>query len=406
MHFDIHFKRDMAEKIESIVADIQHWNIDDSSAKDEIAELASRIVCFDHCATPDRPFLIAGADGSGDCPCVQYGDSVVYLVTASSRLYEATVGPLSELPAKLGSISELLWLPEDKEKAREQFLKVFSALVGAPLEDVCRESDYYEIAKRSGKSVASPADLLDTLIFPPAHESANIGIQLYSTAEAGALIRLMESIDKSQFADRPVYILEDTTLALPMVSAKSTLFFEIAKRYACEYARKHGFVYMTLSKSHNLPHMDLIEDEVLKKNPTGEHWFFRIPSKSTGETKPEFLGTRTIPPIGAVSYIFKLHHTTQPMRLDMSLKFWQQNIQCEDKEEQLRRETQIFRDLDFASHDQRCYGYPYPIKACHDIASLTDDERVALRKQIIDEAVKAGLKRKNFIDPSIQTGHR
>ena len=406
MHFDIHFRSDVVEKIKSVVTDIQDWNINDTSAEDEIAALSDQIVCFDHCAAPDRPFLIAGADGSGDFPCVQYGDSVVYLVTAMSRLYEASAGPMSELPVTADDVVDFLWLPEDKAKARTQFLTTFSTLMGAPLEDICQESDYYEYAKRSGKSVASPVDLLDTLILPGAHDSTNIGIQLYSTAEAGALVRLMRSIDKSQFAGKPIYILEDTTLALPMISSKSTLFFEIAKRYACEYARTHGFLYMTLSKSHNMPHMDLIEDEILKKNPTGEHWFLRVPARSLGETKPEFLGTRTIPPVGSVSYIFKFHRTTQPMRLDMSLKFWQQFIQSEDKEEQRRREIQIFRDLDFAPHDQRCSGYPYPIKACHDVASLTDDERVALRKQIVDEAVKAGLKRKNFVDPSIQTGHK
>ena len=71
-----------------------------------------------------------------------------------------------------------------------------------------------------------------------------------------------------------------------------------------------------------------------------------------------------------------------------------------------KHEIQLFRDLDFASHDQRCYGYPYPIKACHDMASLTNAERIALRKQIIDAAIEKGLKRKNFIDPSIQTGHK
>lgn len=406
MHFDIHFRSDVAEKIKSVVTEIQDWNINDSSAKDEIAQLADRVVCFDHCVMPDRPFLIAGADGSGDFPCVQYGDSVVYLITTMSRLYEATNGPLTELPVAADDIVDFLWLPEDKAKARAQFLQTFSTLMGKPLEEICQGSDYYEYAKRSGKSVSSPVDLLDTLILPGAHEANNVGIQLYSTAEAGALIRLMKSIGPEQQRGRPVYILEDTTLALPMVTAKSTLFFEIAKRYACEYARKQGFLYMTLSKSHNMPHMDLIEDEVARRNPTGEHWFFRVPAASLGEIKPEFLGTRTIPPVGAVSYIFKFHRTTQPMRLDMSVKYWQQFIFCEDKEEQLRREVQIFRDLDFASHDQRCYGYPYPIKACHDSASMTDDERVVMRNQIIDEAVKAGLKRKNFIDPSIQTGHR
>ena len=268
MRFDIHFRSDVAEKMKGVVTEIRDWNIGDTAAKDEIASLSDRIVCFRHCAAPDRPFLIAGADGSGDFPCVRYGDSVVYLVTAMSRLYEADTGPMSELPVTAEDVVEFLWLPEDKKKARTQFLTAFSALMDTSPEEVCRGSDYYEYAKQSGKGVSSPADLLDTLILPGAHDSANIGIQLYSTAEVGALVRLMKSMDTSRFPGRPVYVLEDTTLALPMVAAGRTLFFEIAKRYACEYARNRGFFYMALSKSHNMPCMDLIEDEIRKRNPT------------------------------------------------------------------------------------------------------------------------------------------
>ncbi len=406
MHFDIHFRPDVIDKIKYVVDDIHTWNLNDTTAEDEISELTKHVVAFDHCVRPDHEYLIAGADGSGDFPCVAYGDSVVYLVTAMSRLYEASEGPLTEIPVSADDVVDFLWLPEDKAKARSQFLNAFANLVDDTLENICQKSDYFELAKKRGKSVSSPEDLIDTLILPESHDANNISIQMYTTAEVGALVRLMKSIKKSGKPDKPIYILEDTTLALPMVTAKRTLFFEIAKRYACEYARENGFTYLALSKSHNMPHMDLIEDEIAKTVPSREHWFVRIPSKATGDNKPSFLGSRTIPPVGAVSYIFKLHNTTLPMRLDMSLKYWQQNIFSEDKDEQQRREIQLFRDLDFASHDQRCYGYPYPIKACHDMASMTCDERIAMRNQIIDEAVKAGLKRKNFTDPSILTGHK
>ncbi len=94
------------------------------------------------------------------------------------------------------------------------------------------------------------------------------------------------------------------------------------------------------------------------------------------------------------------------MRLDIDINHWKKTIWSEDSEVMLGRERQLFRDLDFASHDQRCYGYPYPVKASHDLASLTDAERVSIRKQVIDRAVEAGLKRKNFVDPSVTTGHK
>ncbi len=406
MRFDIHFRRDVVDKIKDVVSDIHDWNDDDSEAVRDLDELKAYVQVFDHCAIPDRPFLIGGADGSGDFPCVRYGDSVVYLVTATARYYKAAgFGGLTEQNATGGDIVDFLWLPEDKVKAKYQFRQFFSGLIGEPLETICQESDYYQLTKAHGGGVPSPVDLIDTLILPPSHEANNIGIQLLSTAEAGSLIRLMRSLDAANVEKEPIYILEDTTLALPMVTSKSTLFFEIAKRYACKIARDKGIAYLTISKSHNMPHMDLIEDMVKEFAPDGEHWFIRIPGKQTGEQKPALLGTRSIPPVGAVTYLFKFHKTTQPMRLDMDLEYWYSHIWSEDQDEMRAREKQLFRDLDFASHDQRCYGYPYPIKACHDMASLTNEERVALRKQIINEAVKAGVKRKNFVDPSIQTGH-
>ncbi len=405
MHFDIHLRTDVVEKIKDVVEDIHTWNINDRPSSNEIEKFTELVQGFDHCPVPDHPFLIGGADGSGDFPCVTYGDSVVYLVTATSRLYSAIPAGLTEKDVSNNDVVDFLWLPEDKAKARTQYLNFFSKLIGESLEHICEDSDYYQLSKRHGVSISSPLDLIDTFITPPAHEADNIGIQLLNTAESGVLIRLMRAFDTSRNRETPIYLLEDSTMALPLVTSKSTLFFEVAKRYACKVGRDTGIIYMAISKSHNMPHMDLIEDMIKTKISTGEHWFLRLPVEQVGEKRPDFFGTRTLPPVGAVTYLFKFHKTTQPMRLDMDFKFWKDNIWSDDKDVMSIREKQIFRDLDFASHDQRCYGYPYPIKACHDMASLTKEERVALRKQIIDEAVKAGLKRKNFVDPSILTGH-
>lgn len=405
MHYDIHFRSDVVDKIKNVVDDIHAWNDEDNTSPNEIEKLSEFVQVFEHCPVPDRPFLVAGADGSGDFPCVTYGDSVVYLVTAMSRLYAASPSGLVERKVSSNDIVDFLWLPEDKEKAKKQYQKFFAQLIGESLETVCQDSDYYHLTKIYGGGVPSPVDLIETLILPSAHDSSNISIQLLNTAESGALIRLMRTIDSTNVKKEPIYLLEDTTMALPLVSSKKTLFFEIAKRYACKIGRDLGITYMTISKSHNMPHMDLIEDMIRKKAPTGEHWFMRMPVRKVGESKPTFLGTRMVPPPGAVTYLFKFHKTTQPMRLDIDFEFWANNIWSDNKEIMSSREKQIFRDLDFASHDQRCYGYPYPIKACHDMVSLTQAERVALRKQFIDEAVKAGLKRKNFVDPSILTGH-
>ena len=180
-------------------------------------------------------------------------------------------------------------------------------------------------------------------------------------------------------------------MALPLFSTDKALFFEIAKRYVCEYARIHGFRYLTLTKTHNIPYMGQIECEIQKRLHTNAHWFLRMPAEAPGKSKFGFLGTRTIPPVGTVSYVVKFTSSTSPMRLDMSFGAWQQLVFCDDQEEQLRRERQLFRDLDFATHDRRCYGYPYPLKAARDKAVLTDKEREVLRRILVNEAARAGL---------------
>jgi NurA-like 5'-3' nuclease len=65
----------------------------------------------------------------------------------------------------------------------------------------------------------------------------------------------------------------------------------------------------------------------------------------------------------------------------------------------------MFRDLDYCGHDQRAYGYPYPIKACHDRVRLSEEERRALKNIIIETAISIGLPTHTFRDVSMATGH-
>ncbi len=88
------------------------------------------------------------------------------------------------------------------------------------------------------------------------------------------------------------------------------------------------------------------------------------------------------------------------MRLDMDRAWWEKHYQGDKK-----AELKVFQEIDYCGHDQRAYGYPFPIKACHDRTRLSMAERVVLRKQIIDAAVSKGMKRSLFKDASTATGH-
>ena len=112
-----------------------------------------------------------------------------------------------------------------------------------------------------------------------------------------------------------------------------------------------------------------------------------------------------LPPPGAVTYLFRLHRKVAILRLDLDRRHWLARVRGMSATETVENERRLFGQLDYISHDQRSFGYPYPIKAGHNRASMTDLERVALRKQIVDAAVAAGIHRSLFRDASMSTGH-
>jgi hypothetical protein len=59
-------------------------------------------------------------------------------------------------------------------------------------------------------------------------------------------------------------------------------------------------------------------------------------------------------------------------------------------------EQKMLDRMDYACHDQRCSGCPYPLRAARDRATLTSPERMTLRKQIVEAGLLAGSKRSLF----------
>ncbi len=162
----------------------------------------------------------------------------------------------------------------------------------------------------------------------------------------------------------------------------------------------------TLSKSHGLPSMDLLEalasqEEESEATQTAEHWYLRLPVEGVDDWDVKsVIEDRQIPPVGAVTYLFRLHKNTPVMRLDMDRDWWEEQIQGNSEAEQ-----KLFSELDYCGHDLRAYGYPFPIKACHDQTRLSRAERLIMKKQIIDASVANGMKRSLFKDVSMATGH-
>lgn len=404
MHFDLHLGKTVQEQLSQLVDKMKGWEEStEKLASSEVEQIVERLNSFPH--TTRRPNLhIAGVDGSGDFPSLSYADSFIYFTVAQATIYSSDeLHGLKEIAPIQPPIINFAWIPEDPEARKVAFDEAFAALAGMPVEKVIEQSDFRLLSP--GKAIPTSV-FCDGLIRPHAADSGNIGIQLRSSGELAAALHLIQNAAKLD------YLLIDGTLSLPFIGKGGTsLFHEHLKRLCCVKATEKRIGLFALSKSHGLPSIELIEQIVRQKlgiadSQTAEHWFLRLPVPKRDEWEFSLAEGRFIPPASTVSYLVRFHKRSPLMRLDMDKHYWDKVIVGENDSETQANEQKIFADLDYSCHDQRCYGYPYPIKAGHDRASMTKQERLALRKQIIDKAVSAGMKRSLFQDVSVATGHK
>lgn len=401
-----HLRVEVRDRLTQLAAQMRDWQESPILSDRERSNILAAIQPFRHTVTADS-FSVAGVDGSGDYPSLTYADSFIYITVAQGTVYQSDpTSGLREIPPQLAPPPEFTWLPGDESKCREEWINAFERLAGRSISNVIEHSDYRELkAAASGRSTPV-SRLCRDLICPHASDSGNIGIQLRTTAEMGVALQLIES------EARPRFVLVDTTFSLPLVTRKdASLFYEHLKRLCCVEARRRGIGFFAVSKSHSLPAMELLEDLAREKiglpgGTPAEHWYMRIPWKTQDGWELTQAQDRQLPPHGAVSYLVRFHRNVPVLRIDMDLEFWRTRVYRGDENETRSNEAWIFEHLDYASHDQRAYGYPYPLKSGHDRASLTRTERASFRRQIIDAAVAAGMRRAVFRDASMATGHR
>ncbi len=402
MRFDLHLRQDLKTKVDDLARRMSEWEEKPPLGDEDRRRLREAIVPFNH-TTSGEDFSVGGVDGTGDFPSVSYADSFVHVAVAQGVLYATdALSGLREVEA-LAPVVEMVWLPEEEARRRKGLDDAFAALAGRPVQDVIATSDYRVLKAKYARAAQPVEELEERLIRPHASDMANLGIQLRSTAELGAALRLIGL--------RPKYVLVDGTLSLPLVTRSGeSLFFEHLKRLCCVSALEQDVGFLALSKSHGVRSVEMLEElaaEKLGLPPGGrpEHWYLRIPTPEEDGWETPLVEGRTLPPVAAMTYLVRLHRSTPVLRLDMALAWWRRHLRGTNDVETRRLEQQLFQDLDRCSHDQRCYGYPYPIKAGHDRASLSEPERVALRKQIVDAAVRAGMKPSLFRSASKATRH-
>jgi len=373
------------------------WDQRQPPSRELHQRLVDAIEPFDH--TVRSPgLLVGGVDGSGDFPAIAYADSFVYATVASATLYQAdSVHGLKEVEKDLQPLIEFTWLTTSEHQRSTSLLDTFERLAGFPVDEILAGSDYSLLGHERRWSIS---EMRSGLIVPPAHDAGNVGIQLRTTAELGAALRLIEAVPEGAI------VLADGTMSLPFVNRdKQSLFFEHLRRFCCVRARSRSVRFAALSKSHGLPSGVRLEEAAREKcgAKEPEHWFLRLPDSDTDGWSLWPPDGPRVPPVGAVSFLVRFHRSTPIMRLDLDARFWDDNMGGGGDRQAVQR---FFGSLDYASHDQRCFGYPYPIKAAHDRGSLTEQERAVLRQQLVESAVHAGMRRASFRDPSQLTGHR
>jgi hypothetical protein len=404
MRFDLNLREVVKRQITEAAEEMKAWSTDPTLREKEREAIGQRIHFFEH-AKKRGDMRYGGVDGSGDFPALTYADCAVYFTVAQGVIYESTNETgLKELPVLSDPVVHVTWIPEDETKRIEVLLAAFACLAGRDVKEVIAKSDYIKLRATYGRKAVTVDELFNGLILPHPTDAGNLGIQLRTSAEMGAALRLICS------DQRPNYVLVDTTMSLPLVTQSGSLFFEHLKRLCCVEATQRGVGFFALSKSHGLPSVEQVDALVREKaaamgNAHAEHWFIRLPIPVIDAWSFPLPDGKRVPPYGSVSYLVRFHRNTPIMRFDVDINYWQQYLRGADDAVTSANEARVFSDLDYASHDQRAFGYPYPIKACHDRTSMKMAERVVLRKQIVDAAVGAGMKRTLFKDVSIATGH-
>ena len=402
MPIDFAVRQVARDQITAMAQDMASWEHASRISEAEQQSIRERIVQYE--PTLDLAgTLYYGTDGTGDYPVLGYADSFVYATKAQCVQYQANGRQgLKQIAPAIPPVFNAAWIPEAPKSLRhERFDSTMAAMAAMRLATVIDESDYADIKYSVIGKRYSTTETIANLIRPHAHDSGNIGIQFRSVGELAALARVMNDHRGGDLA------LMDGTLSLPMVTRDQlSLFHEHLKRWCCVKSRHLGIALVWLSKSHGLPGIDTIENLAAEAcgQPRPSHWFIRLPLDAQ-DWCLEVVDQRNLPPPGAVTYLWRTHPGMPVFRVDLDRAYWENEIQGAGEKDTRTKEVSLFQKLDYASHDMRCHGYPYPIKAAHDEAHWTKQDRLGLRKQIIDAAVAAGMKRSAFTNVSQQTGH-
>jgi hypothetical protein len=353
----------------------------------DLEKLCGGLTRFKHCRDLQEDFVVAGVDGSGEYPILQQDDVFMHFAVSAGAIFKTCFNRQHKLSAQTvdGTMfTGLITLRDYGDGVEAGYRSYLQDLVGLNLADLRDESDYCAaFSNQGGKSIRPENVTWNRMAFSLASQVGTHAYLIRSMAELGMGIRCL--------AAKPKYLLLDTSLVYFLLG-KTIYLPEILKRYLICRANAQSTGVLGLCKSHNIPNGDLLGRWATERYGAKNHWFLRLPSEELGEKRPVFLRDLEVPPKLGVSYLFKFHEMSFPMRLDVDAGWWKEHIGGHE-----RKERRLFEELDYTCHDVRGYGYPYPLHSAHRRSSLTRQERKAVRDILLQQARKEGILRGAFM---------
>lgn len=362
----------------------------------------------------DEDFLVGAVDGSGVAPLLQYEDVLVHLVTANLSLYATNsqegeplkgvrIVNVPPLPDD-GRLTEAFWIAMDERQKEEHFLKYikrvykiddgdsilypyFSEIKGEPITSIRDLQRYSKLSRITSVE--------DVVIFPPASSTQRVYDHIRWIAEAALAKRALQSELQLKY----LFLDGALTLLIPEGREYPILAPNFMVRDVCSRARRKGVIVAGVSKSHTIPCWGLIADLARFRFGVGSHWFCRLPGEEGPEKRKLRIleGRRQIPPKNAVTYIFRFSEDMPVLRVDFDRIWWQENVLEDDIKEMKMKETKIFQEIDFLSHDARWYGYPCPLAFAHQRCTIAGEGRELLVEQAVSIAKREGFDEEKLI---------
>ncbi|WP_309492724.1 hypothetical protein [Candidatus Hecatella orcuttiae] len=395
--------------------DIAQANLFDSDLQ-RIEELLVSFKPFPSGYKFENDFLIGAVDGSGMAPVVQYEDVFLYLITVGLTVHntgtnDGRIMELKELRNQGyipdgGRLTVAFWSSFDEDVLWQNFVdyvkRVYlindlnNLLVPYFIDYTKGKLDSVDkILRKYGKS-----DISDFVISPPVHLPERILDMLRWSAEISMAKRALDSNLNLK------YVILDTTLTLlfPARYDYPHLLHDYMLRDLCFRARKEGVIVMALSKSHTIPGGEKIIQLARRKYGPDAHWFCRIPGNDDPGGKLKICRKRRIPPELGVTYLFSFTSSMPAFRVDFDRRWWESKIYDNNAEKMRMNEINIFREIDFMSHDARWYGYPCPPAFAHLSCSLTREDRDLFYERVIEIGKEEGFSEESLLNPRRRIG--